>query len=145
MATYERTTTVAAEPDALFAYLSDIENLPHYFAAMRSAESAGPAEGVDVPAGSTGVHTVAEVDGVRREGEAWFRRDADTRSLSWGSEGPNDYRGELTVGDAGGGSTVTVYLHTEHSGDDGSIDSGLEATLASIKDKVEGHGEANPS
>ena len=82
---------------------------------------------------------------MRREGEAWFRCDADNRSLSWGSEGPNDYRGELTVGGSGSGSTVTVSLHTEHSGDDGHIDSGLEATLASIKDKVEGHGEANPS
>ena len=143
MGTYEHTTTVTAPADELFAYLSDVDNLPEYFAAMRSAEPAGPAEG-DVPPGSLGVHTVAEVDGVRREGEAWFRSDADARSLSWGSEGPNNYRGELEVGDAGDTSTVTVRLHTENV-EDARIDQGIEATLAAIKEKVEGHGRANPS
>lgn len=148
MGTYERTTTVTAPADELFAYLSDVGNLPEYFAAMRQAEPAGRAEG-DVPPGSDAVHTVAEVDGVRREGEAWFKSDADARSISWGSEGPSDYHGELTVGDAGddpagGSSTVTVRLHTEHV-EGGHIEQGLEATLATIKEKVEGHGRANPS
>ena len=53
MADFERSTTVRATPDRLFDYLSDVGNLPHYFAAMKSAES------------TTGdsVHTVAEVNG----------------------------------------------------------------------------------
>jgi uncharacterized membrane protein len=143
MGTYERTTTVTAPADELFAYLSDVGNLPEYIAAMRQAEPAGRAEG-DVPPGSDAVHTVAEVDGVRREGEAWFKSDADARSISWGSEGPSDYHGELTVGDAGDESTVTVRLHTEHV-EGGHVEQGLEATLATIKEKVEGHGRANPS
>jgi uncharacterized protein YndB with AHSA1/START domain len=143
MATYERTTTVAATPDALFAYLSDVENLPDYFVAMKSATATGAAEG-ESPAGSTEVHTVAEVGGKRREGDAWFRRDADTRSLSWGSEGSSDYRGELVVGEDGDGSTVTVSLHTDHGGDE-DVEEGLATTLATIKAKVEGQGGANPS
>jgi uncharacterized protein YndB with AHSA1/START domain len=140
MGTYESTTTVTASPDALFSYLSDIHNLPEYFAAMRSAEPAGSAEG-DVPPGSEAVHTVAEVDGQRREGEAWFRRDAGARSLSWGSEGPSDYHGELRVDEAGDGSRVTVRLHTEHV-EDARVQDGLETTLAKIKEEVEGRGAA---
>ena len=143
MGTYESTTTVTASPDELFSYLSDVHNLPEYFASMKSADPAGRAEG-DVPPGSEAVHTVAEVDGQRREGEAWFTRDADDRSLRWGSEGPSDYHGELRVDGSGETSQVTVRLHTEHV-DDGRIQDGLEATLAKIKEEVEGHGRANPS
>jgi uncharacterized protein YndB with AHSA1/START domain len=142
MRTYESTTTVTASPDDLFAYLSDVHNLPEYFAAMTSAEPAGDAEG-DVPPGAEAVHSVAEVDGQRREGEAWFRRDAGARSLSWGSEGPNDYHGELQVDGDGESSRVTVRLHTELAEGD-RIQQGLETTLATIKEKVEGRG-ANPS
>lgn len=143
MGTYESTTTVTAPPDELFSYLSDVHNLPDYFAAMKSAEPAGAAQG-DVPPGAEAVHSVAEVDGQRREGEAWFRRDADARSISWGSEGPNDYHGELRVDGDGGHSRVTVTLHTEHAEGE-RIQEGLETTLDQIKEKVEGHGRANPS
>ena len=143
MGTYESSTTVTASPDELFSYLSDIHNLPEYFVAMKSAEPAGAAEG-DVPPGSEAVHTVAEVNGTRREGEAWFQRDADARSLRWGSEGPSDYRGELEVHGDGDGSRVTVRLHTERV-EGADVQGGLETTLAQIKDVVEGHGRANPS
>ena len=144
MGTYEHSTVVTADPDELFAYLSDVHNLPDYFAAMEEAEPAGKAEG-DVPEDSIAVHTVADVDGTRREGEAWFTTDADARTLRWGSEGPSHYGGELRV-DAGGDdvATVTVVLHTEHVEGE-RIQEGLEATLAQIKENVEGQGRANPS
>lgn len=127
MGDYEHSTTVTTDPDALFAYLSDVSNLPHYFASMKSAE---PAEGA-------AVHTVADVDGHEVEGEAWFTADAEARSIRWGSEGPNHYSGELRVTGDGDGSRVTVSLHTEHV-DGPSIDSGLEQTLAQIKKNVQG-------
>ena len=144
MGTYEHSTVVTADPDELFAYLSDVHNLPDYFAAMREAEPAGEAEG-DVPDDSIAVHTVADVDGTRREGEAWFTTDADARTLRWGSEGPSHYGGELRV-DANGDdvATVTVVLHTEHVEGE-RIQEGLETTLAQIKENVEGQGRANPS
>lgn len=134
MGDYEHTTTVTADPDALYRYLSDVHNLPDYFAAMREAEPTGD---TDAAHHADEVHVVADVDGTRREGEAWMRADADRRSLAWGSEGPNSYAGELVVGDADGGSTVTVRLHTERA-DGPGIRAGLEQTLASIKEQVEG-------
>lgn len=127
MGNYEHSTTVMTDPDALFDYLADIHHLPDYFAAMRSAE----------PAGDDAVHTVAEVDGTEREGEAWFTTDPDARRLRWGSEGPNDYSGELEVTGADGGAAVTVRLHTERVEGHG-IDEGLQKTLAQIKRNVEG-------
>jgi uncharacterized membrane protein len=127
MGDYEQTTTVTADPDALFGYLSDVNNLPEYFAAMRSAE---PAEG-------DAVHTVADVDGERREGEAWFITDDEARSIRWGAEGPHRYSGELSVSAVDGGAQVTVRLHTEHV-DGRQVDDGLRETLEQIKKNVEG-------
>jgi len=126
MGDYEHTTTVTTDADALFVYLADVNNLPSYFASMRSAE----------PAGGDAVHTVADVDGRQVEGEAWFTTDAAARSIRWGSEGENNYSGELKVAGAGSGSQVTVTLHTDHV-DGANIDRGLEETLAHIKKNVE--------
>ncbi len=131
MGDYERSTTVHADADALFGYLSDVKNLPSYFSSMRSAE----------PADGDAVHTVAEVDGTRREGEAWFTTDAEARSIRWGSEGPNHYSGELSVIGAPEGSRVTVTLHTEHVEGE-QIERGLDETLAHIKRNVEDGADA---
>ena len=130
MGDHERSTTVEAPPDVLFDYLSDVGNLPHYFAAMKSAE---PGEGNEV-------HTVAEVDGHRVEGDAWFTAEDGSRSMRWGSEGENDYAGELSVAGDGDGSRVTVKLHSSH-GEPEKIESGLEETLAAIKRNVEGNAD----
>lgn len=48
--------------------------------------------------------------------------------MRWGSPGPNDYQGELTV-TGNGGSTLTVTLNTERA-DGPGIRAGLETTLA---------------
>ena len=132
MGDYEHTTTVAAAPDALFRYLADVHHLPDYFAAMQQAEPTGEhaKEGEEV-------HVVADVEGTRREGEAWLSVDDGQRALRWGSEGPNGYHGELRVVPDGNGSQVAVRLHTERA-DGPGIRAGLEQTLASIKRQAEG-------
>lgn len=135
MADFEQTTEVDASAEALFDYLSDVRHLPAYFDGMTSAE----------PAAGEAVRTTARIDpdgeGEREvEGEAWFRVDEDEQTLAWGSEGPNDYRGELEVSGSGDGSTVTVRLHTVHAGADAhdGIDEGLRTSLANVKHLVEG-------
>ena len=75
---------------------------------------------------------VADVDGVTREGEAWFRVDRERRHLEWGSEGPDNYHGYLDVSGDGATASVTVFLHTERAGS-GDIDRGIADTLAEIK------------
>lgn len=133
MPSYEQSTEVHAKADALFAYLSDIGNLPNYMESMTSAESAGGEK----------IRTTAEVDvdhngtTEKVEGEAWFRVDDAAKSLSWGSEGPNDYHGELEVTGVGDTSTVSVTIHTEHDEEGNDIVEGLKGTLANIKRLVE--------
>jgi hypothetical protein len=67
------------------------------------------------PAGQDEVHVVADVDGVTREGEAWFRIDRERRHLEWGSEGPDN------------------------------IDRGIAGTLAEIKRLVEADPAPGPA
>ena len=76
MADYEGVETVEASADDLFAYLSDVGNLPDYMRRMTSAE----------PAGDGAVHTTAELDfggGETRtvSGEAWIRVEAGVREV----------------------------------------------------------------
>ena len=134
MADYEHAEHVPARPDELFAYLSDVRNLPRYFARMTHAE---PAEG-------EAVRTTArleEAEGGPREveGEAWFRVHEGEKRLEWGSEGPSDYRGELDVTGDAGGSRVAVRLHTVHE-DAPGIQDGLRETVGNIKRLVGGAG-----
>ena len=134
MADFSSTTTVDASPDDLFAFLSDVGNLPRYFARMKTAERA---EG-------NAVKTSAELpDGSHVEGEAWFEVDADAQHLAWGSEGPNDYRGDLDVRPHEQGSTVEVHLHTTRvEPGDHEVQNGLDTTLDTIKTLVEDQGAA---
>ena len=124
-------TTVSAPTDALFAYLSDVDNLPGYFARMKEARRTE---------GSEEVHVVAQMpDGQEVAGEAWFRVEQGSKHISWGSEGENDYSGYLDVTDAGEGSSVEVHIHSPHGGPD-EVQDGIDETLAAIKEKVEAQG-----
>jgi hypothetical protein len=73
-------------------------------------------------------------------GEAWLRVREEGRSLEWGSQGPNDYHGELDVGAADdGGSTLTVRLHTERTEGD-QVDSALREVVDQVKTLAERDG-----
>ena len=126
MGDYSGSADVGVPAGQLFDYLSDISNLPRYFTAMTSAE----------PAGQDEVHVVADVAGVTREAEAWFRVDRERQHLEWGSEGPDDYHGSLDVTGDERTSSVTVFLHTERH-DSSDIDRGIADTLAEVKRLVE--------
>src|SRR4051795_8796780 len=139
MEDYERSTTVDAPADELFEYLSKVENLPTYMDRMTSARNL-PGDEVEVEAkvepGDVGSDVGSDQAGGSAErtvgGDAWFRIDADSKSLSWGSEGPHDYKGELQVSPSGdAASTVTVKLHTTHQAE--GIEDGIEETLAKIQ------------
>ena len=141
MADYERTATIDAPAEDLFEYLSKVENLPQYMDRMTSAHNL-PGDEVEVEAkvepGDVGSSGEEKTVG----GEAWFRIDADNMKLSWGSEGPHDYHGELEVTPDGAASRVTVRLHTTH--DAPGIEDGIEQTLANIQRIAGSDGGLNP-
>jgi uncharacterized membrane protein len=127
MGDYEADERIRATADELFDYLSDIANLPHYFARMTSAE---PAEG-------EAVHVTAKLpNGDEVEGEAWFKVDHDNKTISWGSEGANHYHGHLTVTGVGDNSAVAVTVSTDRAEGD-RIQQGVQETVELIKKQVE--------
>jgi uncharacterized membrane protein len=126
MGDYQHSVTVKAPAARLFAYLSDVRNLPRYFTAMTSAE----------PAGDQAVKVTANLHGTTRQGEAWFTVDQRQQHLEWGSEGPSNYHGYLDVTGDAAASEVAVFLHTERH-DSGDINQGLIDTLAAVTRLVE--------
>jgi carbon monoxide dehydrogenase subunit G len=128
---YEGTRLVKVDAETLFAFLAKVDNLPRYFPRITSAELTGE-ESVDVTA-------VIDADGAGEqavEGEAWFRVDHERLQVEWGSEGPNDYRGDLEVTDEGDASRVSLGLHTESEHPD--IQDSLDDTLDKVVLLVEG-------
>ena len=137
MADFTGTTTVSVPASALFDYLSDVANLPRYFARMTSAQ---PGQGQEVKT------TAKMPDGTEVQGDAWFRVDPDAQRIEWGSEGPSEYSGYLDVRPAGNGnadgsadgSEVEVHLHTTRvQPGDRQVQDGVEETLANIKSQTE--------
>ena len=127
MPDYKASTAVDASATALFDYLSDVSHLPDYFDRMTSAEKTEDEV----------VHTSADLNGTMVEGDAWFEVDRDSTTLSWGSEGPNNYHGHLIVSENGADTaSVTVTLTTTRAGGS-EIQDGLDQTVANIKRLVE--------
>ena len=146
MPQYQRSLTVDATPDELFAFLAEVENLPKYFARLTDARPAtgdevhvtaklpaeaagsgsGGGDGGDGGGGGGGERTV--------ESDATFSIDADHRSISWGTRNEHHYRGELQVTPVGEGASVAVTLHTEH--DSEQINDGIDETLRNIQQLV---------
>jgi hypothetical protein len=123
MADYERSTMVNnVAPDAAFDYLSNPANMPSYIVGMTRAVPSG--DGLNVSADVAGRGT--------EQGEAAFRADAGSRKLEWSRAG-HDYRGELQVADAGGGSKITIKVHTHDDSDAEQTELSLQQTLANIQ------------
>lgn len=127
MADHTGSTSVDAPPQALFHYLSDVGNLPKYFARMTSAEMG---DGEQVRTSATMPH------GGTVEGEAWFRVDESSQRIEWGCEGENDYHGHLDVTGEGSSSNLEVHISTQRIAN-GEVDAGITETLATIKRLVE--------
>ena len=155
MQEYEQKQIVAAPANEVFAWVSDVENLPKYLPPIKDAGIEGPAA-----EGSPGERVRMQVEIPDRgefESEGYFDVDADGRTMRWGAESDRDYSGWLTVSEIGDGeSEVTVHLSfgprsvegeiQEDSGDDRNpLEESLAATLESIRRQIEeGSGKLQP-
>ena len=104
MAEYQQTQAIDAPPGDVFAWLSDVNNLPKYLPPVTDAQR--PSEGR--------IRTTLEYPGGEGsfDAEGYFRVDEGERRMEWGAEVQRDYSGWLTVtGGADGGSEVTVHLN----------------------------------
>lgn len=99
---HEHTEHVAAAPDAVFAAISDVSNLPRFVPQITAAQ-ATDAEHVEID---------ARYEGREQHGEATFHADAGERRIEWSA--PSGYRGWMRVEPDGDGSRLTLYLNTLH-------------------------------
>lgn len=155
MQEYEQSKVVAAPANEVFAWVSDVENLPKYLPPIKDAGIEGPAA-----EGSPGERVKMQVEIPDRgefESEGYFDVNADARTMRWGAEADRDYSGRLTVAEIGDGeSEVTVHLSfgprsvegeiQEGSSDDRNpLEESLAATLESIRRQIEeGSGKLSP-
>jgi carbon monoxide dehydrogenase subunit G len=119
---HEHTEHVAAAPDAVYAAISDVKNLPAFVPQVTAAREAG---------GNT-IEVDARYEGHEEHGEARFERDAAARRIDWRSG--SGYHGWMQVDADGDGSRLTLFLDTPHP----SVrDTDVAATLDAIRMLVE--------
>jgi uncharacterized membrane protein len=119
---HEHTEHVAAAPDAVYAAIADVSNLPRFVPQMTAAR----------PAGDDRVEVEARYEGREQHGEASFSADDQERRIDWSA--PSGYRGWMKVDADGEGSRLTLFLETRHSAES---DHDIAATLDAIRMLVE--------
>lgn len=142
MSEYSESIDVQAPAKTVFGFVSDVKNLPLYLPTVHQASrQTGEQVALD-----------GEANGHPYHSQGWFKTDEGAMRLRWGSDGENDYSGELRVTASGNAARVTCTLHfnpkpdtaaqMEHhqGGRDTAIKDGLRASLTSIKQLCEGTG-----
>jgi uncharacterized protein YndB with AHSA1/START domain len=119
---HEHTEHVAAAPDAVYAAIADVSNLPRFVPQMTGAR----------PAGDGRVEIDARYGGHEQHGEASFSADAGERRIEWSA--PSGYRGSMKVDPDGDGSRLTLFLETTHGAEH---ETDVSATLEAIRMLVE--------
>lgn len=119
---HEHTEHVAAAPDAVYAAISDVGNLPRFVPQMTAARADGDGH----------VAVDARYEGREQHGEASFTTDDAQRRIEWGS--PSGYHGWMKVDADGDGSRLTLFLETRHSHEN---DHDVASTLDAIRMLVE--------
>lgn len=155
MADYEQSKTIDAPPEEVFAWLSDVGNLPGYLPPVTDASIEGPsAEGAP---GQRVRLSLEFPNGGSFDSEGYLAADERERRLDWGAEGDRDYSGWLTVANHGEGqSEVVVHLSFGERSVEGEIQAGspedrdplheaIGATLESVRRQIEeGAGKVQP-
>ena len=141
MQEYEQGASVAEPADAVFAWVSDVDNLPKNLPSVKDAGLDGPSE---------------EIPG-RGEFDSEGYLDVDARTMRWGAESGRGYSGRLDGAGAGEGACrVTVQLSfgprsaepeiQERSSEDRDpLQESLAATLQSIRRQIEEGSGKQPS
>jgi len=119
---HEHTEHVAAPPDAVYAAIADVSNLPRYVPQMTGARESGDGQ----------VEVDARYGGHEQHGEAHFTKDPSQRRIEWSAD--SGYRGWMQVDPEGEHSRLTLFLHTEHSHEN---DHDVASTLDAIRMLVE--------
>lgn len=154
MADYEQSKSIDAPPEQVFAWLTDVNNLPGYLPPVTDASIEGPsAEGTP---GQKVRMSLEFPNGSSYDAEGYLATDEHERRMEWGAETERDYSGWLTVGNHVEGSEVMVHLSFGERSVEDDIQGGapedrdliheaIGATLESIRRQIEeGAGKVQP-
>ncbi|MBA2714259.1 MAG: SRPBCC family protein [Rubrobacteraceae bacterium] len=146
---YEQSQAIDAPPEEVFAWLSDVGNLPEYLPpVVDSSVEGASAEGLP----GQRIRTTLEYpggEGGTFQAEGYLAVDERERRMEWGAESGRDYSGWLTVANHGeGGSEVVVHLSFGERSAEPEIEEqtpegehplaeGISATLESIRRQIE--------
>jgi len=132
MTEYTSSVEINVSAKRLWTYLSDVENLPEYLPQMTAAHKTGEGT-VDV----TAQIDPSDVPAQEVRYEAWFTIASEGKTLTWGSEGPNHYKGQLDI-DPRGEETceLTVKINSERAQPQ-DVQEGVEHTADGIKRSAE--------
>ena len=119
---HEHTEHVAAPPEAVYAAISDVSNLPRYVPQMTAARALDHDR----------VEVDARYEGHAQHGEASFHADDGQRRIEWSAA--SGYRGWMKVDPDDGGSRLTLFLETRHGSES---DHDVASTLDAIRMLVE--------
>ena len=119
---HEHTEHVAAAPEAVYAAIADVSNLPKFVPQMTAAR----------PAGDGKVEVDARYGGHEQHGEAAFTANDAEHRIEWSAA--SGYRGWMKVDSDGDGSRLTLFLDTPHGAE---RDHDVAATLDAIRMLVE--------
>lgn len=136
MPEFEQSLRMAAPPDSVLAFVSDVRNLPRYVPTTKEAQSQGPER----------VHVAGDAQGHHYDADGYLRRKDG--GLEWGAD-EGYYNGWLRVEPDGEGSQVTVGISLRghppgadpgEAPSEDQINEGLVKGLESIRNQVEGRG-----
>lgn len=140
MPDFESKVNIDVDPNEVFEYISDAQNLPNYLPMMHCAHHIGK-DRVRVDGTVLGKHYC-------REG--WFKVSGADHRLEWGSRSGRDYRGWIDIGvTPESGSNLIVHLHfnpaphmireMEANGGDWEviIQESLDRTVLTLKELLE--------
>jgi hypothetical protein len=147
---YEQSQPIDALPEEVFAWLSEVGNLPEYLPPVVASSSEGPStEGLP----GQRIRTTLEYPGQEEErsfdAEGYLAVDESERRMEWGAEAGRDYSGWLTGANrVEGGSEVVVHLsfgersvapEMQERAPEGRdpLAEGISATLESIRRQIE--------
>jgi len=139
MGEYTGRIEIARPPGEVFAFLSDLRNMPHYLPTVSHVGRLGHHDD------HADVAVEGEAGGHHYHNDGWMKAEPETHRMSWGSHTLADYHGMLAVTASGAGSIVDLNLtittrpavaermRAEHGSVDRGMRLSLERTLASIK------------
>ena len=119
---HEHTEHVAAPAEAVFAAISDLDNLPRFVPQLTAVRTTDGDQ----------IEVEARYHGHEHRGEATFVADEAERRIEWSA--PSGYRGWMKVDPDGDGSRLTLFLETRHGSE---RDHDVAATLDAVRMLVE--------